>query len=529
MESEVNTVETTVAAKPVNNFNDMYKAAYRINYVPIDSRTRASRYVSERYNGVPRHEFTKEEIKEIICSGEISAIRNLSRYFYRTDARYRNNIDFLAALPLYDTMVTPIYELGKGSKAQIIKAFYSACSFVEALDVKNTLMRITREWLKSGIYFGILQELGNKVVVQDLPIEFCRTRFKDFNNLSILEFNLQYFVTAFRDDAIRDAAILNYPEIIQRAWRAWQRGDRHGDPWVKVPASAGGIVFCFAEDCTPLLIAAIPELADLKDAVGREEKRDENELYKLLIQKMPIDSDGHLVFELDEVEQIHNGVANMLRDLDTVDVLTTFGDTTLENLQDSSAASQSNNRIEKYNKNAWEALGTSELLFNAENSSSLAYAIKRLESVMRAYLNAYDTWIRYLINSRFARTGLVFDFEILPTTVFNIKEYQGQYLQGAQFGYSKMRAGVAMGVKQRNLISVIDFENEFLDLDVKMKPLISSYTQTGDENSDKKNNPMKKNSNTTASVKDITNKGGRPELADEDKSEKTQANIDSMG
>ena len=117
MESEVNTVETTVAAKPVNNFNDMYKAAYRINYVPIDSRTRASRYVSERYNGVPRHEFTKEEIKEIICSGEISAIRNLSRYFYRTDARYRNNIDFLAALPLYDTMVTPIYELGKGSKA----------------------------------------------------------------------------------------------------------------------------------------------------------------------------------------------------------------------------------------------------------------------------------------------------------------------------------------------------------------------------------------------------------------------------
>ena len=296
-----------------------------------------------------------------------------------------------------------------------------------------------------------------------------------------------------------------------------------------VPASAGGIVFCFAEDATPLLIAAIPELAKMKDAVGREEKRDENELYKLLIQKMPIDNDGHLVFELDEVEQIHNGVANMLRDLDTVDVLTTFGDTSLENLQDTSAASQSNNRIEKYNKNAWEALGTSELLFNAENSSSLAYAIKRLESVMRAYLNAYDTWIRFLINSRFARTGLVFDFEILPTTVFNIKEYQGQYLQGAQFGYSKMRAGVAMGVKQRNLISVIDFENEFLDLDVKMKPLLSSYTQTGDENSDKKNNSVKKNSNTTASVKDITNKGGRPELADEDKSEKTQANIDSMG
>ena len=244
---------------------------------------------------------------------------------------------------------------------------------------------------------------------------------------------------------------------------------------------------------------------------------------------MPIDNDGHLVFELDEVEQIHAGVANMLRDLDTVDVLTTFGETTLENLQDSSAASQANNRIEKYSNNAWDALGVSKLFFNADNSSSLAYVIKRLESIMRNYLNMYDTWIRYLINSRFSRTGLTFDFEILPTTVFNIDKYATQYLSGAQFGYSKMRAGVAMGVKQRNLISMIDFENEFLNLDEKMIPLLSSYTQSSNENSDKKNNSGEKNSRTTVQSKDITNKGGRPELPDEEKSQKTQANIDSKG
>ena len=511
------------------DFNSMFNhMAYRINYMPIDSRERTSRWGGRRMNSVMDRDFTIEEIDDIIRSGEISAIRELSRYYYRTNARYRGNIDFLAALPLYDTIVTPVYEAGKGSKTQIIKAFYSACAFVEALDVKNTLGRITREWLKAGIYYGILQELGNKVTVQDLPAEYCRTRFKDFNNLSILEFNIQYFITTYVDEKVREAAVLNFPEVIQKAWRAW-KNHTLDNPWVMVPASAGGVTFCFAEDSTPLLIASIPELAKAKDAVGREEKRDENELYKLLIQRMPIDSDGNLVFQLDEVEQIHQGVANMLRDLDTVDVLTTFGETTMENLQDTSAASQANNRLEKYNKNAWEALGTSQLLFNAENSSSLAYVIKRLESIMRTYLNAYDTWIRYLINSRFARTGLTFDFEILPTTAFNIKDYQGQYLQGAHFGYSQMRAGVAMGVKQRNLISMIDFENEFLDLDEKMIPLLSSYTQSGDENSAKKNNSGEKNSSTSVQVKDITNKGGRPELADEEKSEKTQANIEAMG
>ena len=68
---------------------------------------------------------------------------------------------------------------------------------------------------------------------------------------------------------------------------------------------------------------------------------------------MPIDKDGELVFPLDEVAEIHSSVASMLQDIDTVDVLTTFGETDLESLQESSAAAQSADRIAKYiyNKN----------------------------------------------------------------------------------------------------------------------------------------------------------------------------------
>lgn len=510
------------------DFKTMFaKPQFRINYIPIDSRERISRWGGHRTNSVSYRDFTIEEIEEIIRSGDISAIRELSRYYYRTNGRYRNNINFLANLFLYDTLVTPIYEIGKGSKTQITKAFYNACSFVEALNVKTTLARVTREWLKTGIYYGILQEFGNKVVLQDLPIDYCRTRYKDFNDLPILEFNITYFLTKYEDERTRDAAILNFPAAIQKGWRDY-KARKLDDPWVMVPASAGGVVFYFAEDSTPLLIAAIPELAKMKDAVGREERRDENELYKLLIQKMPTDSNGHLVFELDEIAEIHAGVAAMLKDLDTVDVLTTLGDATLENIQDSSAATQANNRIEKYSDNAWDALGSSKLFFNADNSSSLAYVIKRLESVMQNYLNIYDVWIRFLINSRFARTGLTFDFEILPTTKFNIKDYMGYYLQAAQFGYPRMRVGASLGMKQRSLVSAIDFETEFLNLDEKMLPLMSSYTQPGNENSEEKNNSEKKNSSGESQPKDITNKGGRPILADEDRSQKTQANIDSM-
>lgn len=503
--------------KPYVNFANKN----RIMPVPIDSY-RVSRYgANSRINSVGQHDFSLEEIEQIIRSGDLDSLRQLSRYYYRTNSEYRENIDYLATLPYYDTIVTPIFEEGKGSKAQIIKAFYNACAFVDELDIRNTLTRVTKAWLINGMYNGILRQVGSKFAIQDLPLEFCRTRFKDYNNLNILEFNVTYFERKFSDDEERARILLTFPEVVQKAWKNW-KSKKTSDPWVMISSADGGINFCFADDQTPLLIAAIPQLRKLKDAVGREEKRDENELYKLLIQRMPIDNNGELVFELEEVEDIHAGVAEMLKDLDTVDVLTTFGETTLENLQDSSAASQSADRIDKYAKNAWNALGRGSILFNAENSSTLAYSIKKDESLMKGYLNVYSTWIRFQINHRFSRTGLQFGFEILPTTMFNIKDYQSMYFQGAQYGYSKMRAGVASGIDQLAQLSLMNFENDFLHMADKMIPLQSAYTTPGGENSGS-GGGSKKTSVT------VNNQGGRPELPDEEKSEKTQANIAAMG
>ena len=425
-------------------------------------------------------------------------------------------------------MVIPVFQEGRGSKAQILKAFYAALDFVDKLDVPNTFARITTEWIKTGVYNGILRKDGDKVSIQDLPLEYCRTRFKDFNNLNILEFNLNYF-NRILDETLRTEAVLTFPEIVQKAYKQWIN-HKLDDPWVMLPAADGGINFSFISDQTPLLIASIPKLKELDDAVKREEKRDENELYKLLIQQLPIDKEGELVFQLEEAAEMHASVADMLQDSDTVDVLTTFGDTTLESLQESSAASQSADRIEKYKKDAWDALGRGEILFNPEGSSSLPYAIKKDEALMIAYLNVYESWIKFHLNDEFGRKDVTFDFEILPTTVFNRQDLQTSYFRGAQYGYSKMFAGVAMGIKQMDQLSLMNFENEFLQMSSKMVPLQSSYTTSGNTiQNEEKNNSAAKNTTGNSLSNDITNTGGRPELPDEQKSEKTQANIAAAG
>ena len=512
--------------KQKHNFKDFKLRVVR--RAPLNERAYNSRW-GYRTNDPVARDFELDEILEIIRSGDIDQLRELSRYFYRTNSRYRNNVDFLAHLPLYDTVVIPVYQEGKGSKTQITKAFYNACSFVDKLDVPNTFSRITTEWIKNGVYYGILRTDGENVTIQDLPLAYCRSRFKDFNNLNILEFNLLYF-ERITDLEAREEAVLTFPKTVQQAWKQWIKNKKEYDSWVMLPATDGGVSFSFSGDQTPLLIASIPELKKLDDATKREEKRDENELYKLLIQKMPIDKDGELVFQLDEVADIHESVAGMLQDIDTVDVLTTFGDTDLESLQESTSATQSADRIAKYKKSAWEALGRGEILFNPDGSSALAYMIKKDEALMIAYLNIYETWIKFHINDRFARKGLTFDFEILPVTVFNRQDLQTSYFRGAQYGYSKMFAGVAMGIKQMDQLSLMNFENEFLEMSTKMIPLQSSYTTSGNVvASEEKNNSSAQKTNSSQTIQDITNTGGRPELSDEEKSEKTQANIAAAG
>lgn len=505
-------------------------AQKRKSRIPVDER---AYYSSWRYSGrpLPKNEFTISEIKEMINSGDLHVLQLLSHHYYRTNSNYRNNIDYLANLPLYDNIVIPIYEEGKGSSAQITKAFYNACEFVEKLDLPVILARITTQWLINGVYNGILREDSNgDITIQDLPLQYCRTRFKDFHDLNILEFNLNYFLK-ISDEALRNEALASFPAEVQKAWKNRYRNNKL-DPdsqWVALTAASGGICFTNTTDPTPLLIASIPELKKLNDATGREEKRDDNELYKLLIQRLPITSSGELVFKLPEAAQIHAGTADMLQDIDTVDVLTVFGEAKLENLQESGTATQSIDRLSKYRKNAWDALGRGNILFNPENSSTLAYQIKKDEALMISFLNIYEAWVRFLLNDRFARKGLTFDFEILPITTFNRTDLQSAYFKAAQYGYSKMFAGVAMGMKQREVLSLADFENNFLNMSEKMLPLQSSYTTSNSsENLQKNKNSAEKTINQSQ-PNNINNEGGRPELPDELKSEKTQANIASMG
>lgn len=481
------------------------------------SRTSYSPY-ENGHQAVNHDGFTLPEIMEIITGGNIEALRELSLYYNRTNGVYRNNIDMLANLSLYQTMVMPIFDIkNHSSAAKITSIFYKACDFIDRLEVAVNFSRITRKVISTGAYYGILQSNADgRLTILDLPYTYCRSRFKDYNSLDILEFDIRYFDQTIKDEELRKEAINTFPLCVRQAYKRFKKG---ANPWIDIPAAEGGMCF-FTEDRAPLLVASIPEIFKMEEAVDRESRRDQNELYKIFIQEMPIDSKGELVFELEEIADIHESVSDMLKDNDTIDVLTTLGKAKLESIQDSSSASQSSDRIEKYKTNVYDSLGRSSLMFNATGSASLSYSLQKDESVIMSFNNQYSVWIKYQINQRFAGKKVSFNFEILPTTIYNLEKTQKRYFEGAQYGYSKMYAGVAVGLKQTVQLSSMIFENEMLGMTDKMIPLRSSYTSSAEE-IDKK---ISGKAEDESEGKNLPISEGRPSLDVTEKSEKTIQN-----
>lgn len=486
----------------------------------IGTNDKAYRRYPDSSNPVFDNFFDLDEIKRTLAYGEPASLRELSRFAYRYFGIYERVINYYSRLLLFDYVITPKIK-GNISKNKILNKYNNVLSFLDKMSIPVNFQYITYKVLKNGAYYGLFRVFDDGITFQELPVEYCRSRYKDSRGIDILEFNLSYF-RKITSESDRQEMLSSFPKEVVKQWERVKNSKNITNNWVELDTKVG-VVFHFG-DFIPYFVNAIPELLRLDEAQDREGDREAEELQKLLINKMPISSKtGEMIFEPEEAAVMHRGLVDMLSDNKYIDVLTTYGDTSLEQAQTTTSQAQ-NNSLNKFTFNAFDNLGASAQLFNAEGNTALKYSTDKDTSLMFSLAMIYANWLTYIVNDRFADNKISFSVEFLPTTIHNRKELMDVYLKGAQYGYSKIYTGVAQGIKQSNLVNLLSLENDILGLSDKMIPLSSSYTQTNNENS--KNSDGK--SKNAISGKDNNNEPGRPELSDSDKSDKTIANRDAM-
>lgn len=510
-----------------------------------------------------RHDFgNKAFILQAISERNLPLIREISNYFYNTNGIYSKVCDYFAYLYRYDWYITPeIKDESEKSFEKALVDFNNILGYLDNSHVKKVCGDIASEVVKNGAYYGYISPSKDGLVLQQLPINYCRTRF-NIGDMPVIEFDMRFFDENFRDVNYRMKILRMFPKEFQKGYVLYKQGKLEPDTeyyplgrrdthlvntntqlnwrpgyWYTLePGSA--VKFCFNNGDQPLFINAIPAILDLDAAQDLDRRKQMQQLLKIVIQKLPLDKNGDLIFDVDEARDIHNNAVEMLQHAIGVDVLTTFADVQVEDMADSNTTTTSDD-LERVERTVYNSLGVSKNLFNTDSNLSLEKSILQDESTMRVLLlqfNSFFDKITQQLGSNKKKYN--YRFYMLETTQYNYQNLAKMYKDQVQMGYSKMLPQIAMGHSQSSIIHTAFFENKVLKLsEIMIPPLMSSTLNadsilgTNNQNNNSKNQKTSEETKSTASTTKAmkTSDGaGRPEKADSEKSEKTIQNKESM-
>jgi hypothetical protein len=278
------------------------------------------------------------------------------------------------------------------------------------------------------------------------------------------------------------------------------------DPSMTVKFNANGEEY-------PAFISVVPLILDLDEAQALDRKKTMQRLLKIVIQKMPTDKNGELIFDVDEAQQLHNNAVQMLQRAIGVDVLTTFADVTVEDMQDSNASAQTDD-LERVERQLYNEAGVSQMQFNTDGNIALEKSILNDEASMYNMLLQFEAFLNELLEPYNKNPKkLTFKVQMLNTTIYNYKELAKLFKEQTQLGYSKILPQLALGQSQSSILANAYFENNVLNLVSILIPPAMSSTM---------------NANSLKAMTDKKDGAGRKELADDQKSEKTIQNRESM-
>lgn len=419
--------------------------------------------------------YTKDEIHRIVERGDAIERAALSEHFFSVSGLYKRIILHYATFLAYSWLLVPHVKNRKDKlkDKKITNQYDEAADFCASFQIERKCALFAKDILVKGAYYGLIHDNGEYIAIQDLPFEYCRSRFKNQQDIDIVEFSMKFFDT-ITDANLRKQILQTYPKIIQKSYYNYKHNN--GDAWIFLPAEMG-IYFSYFEE-KPFFMDLIPLLDDLDDYKEIDKKRNLQALGRILVQK--VGTDGmKLVFEPDEAEEMHEGVISMLQDNPDIDVITTYNDIDLIDL---SSDDDEKTTIDSVQDLIYEAAGVSKELFCASTDAGLLYSLNNDLAMMMILGQKFAHFFTVLINNKFSSKKIKFKILILPISYYNNVEYTSKAKDLAAFGYSFLTPILSTGIDQTSLSDLKELENELLELDEVLKPLQSSYTQSGKTN-----------------------------------------------
>ena len=229
-------------------------------------------------------QYTKEQIQTALANRDMETIRKVSNYFYDSNGIYKRVCEYIAFLFRYDYYTVPYVNNENVKSEKILNDFYSVLKFLDNSKLKKKFADFSLQILREGCYYGYRVDNDDRIVMQDLPIDYCRSRFF-IDGKPTVEFNMKFFDDKFKDTAYRLKILDVFPKEFSKGYMMYKNGDLPADQsgdqagWYLLDPTRA-VKFNLNGSDIPYFVEGIPAILDLEEAQDIDKKRMMQQLLK---------------------------------------------------------------------------------------------------------------------------------------------------------------------------------------------------------------------------------------------------------
>lgn len=429
--------------------------------------------------------YSQTDIENALKNKDNKKLIEMSNYFYLFSGEYRRLLHSMANIQTFRYVYAPLIT---SKKAKVEKAYEDITNYLINYDVEEKNTYITFSTFLNGAFYGYERVFDDITVLQELPTQYCRSQF-DENGLHAVEFDFRYF-ESIRNAKEKLLMFERLPEEFLTLYNQYKAGtpsETSINPYWRQLNINFTRCHYLTPDKTPFFASVFSEIVNYQEYKEIDKTRSKLDIYKILIQKIPLKNDDSGEPALDEAEAkiLHSNAKSMLGSDQLVDVLTTPAEVTSVDI--ANKGEKQRDIIASARESMYSTYGTSQLLFNSGDTSiGLEKSIKNDESLITTLVAEYEKHY----NTRFKTISkLRFFIKDLGITIYNEKEKIMLLKEQATLGGAKLPYFVAStGMRQYEFISMVTYESESGLLDL-LVPLSTSYTQSGEAGAPESENP----------------------------------------
>ena len=239
---------------------------------------------------------SKEQIMRAIVTRDYRKLRAISDFFYAASGIYQTVCNYFAFLFRYDWYIYPENVKESAKQEKVIEEYTKLLTYLDGTYIKKICGEIALKVVKYGCYYGYLVDTPKGAQLQELPYEYCRTRFSVSGSPAI-EFNMAFFDDKFPDVGYRMKVLKMFPDEFAKGYELYKKGKLVDDTsldWnIEYRRSYGWylldpgmtVKFNINGSDLPVFINSLPAILDLDAAQELDRKKQMQKLLKILVQK----------------------------------------------------------------------------------------------------------------------------------------------------------------------------------------------------------------------------------------------------